>query len=1233
VAGFFLAASIMSPDLKLTYRIVLIMLLAAEMLAFTGIVRAPHALWLAELSIANLGTYALFMAVLYAFSRPPAGEAGKVAIGGAVLAALAVLIEYRWAPVRPAWEWVFVASAGFGAAALAALIIRLKRKTGDPALNHDLLAAAGIAPLADPTVSFYLYLTQALHPLAFDLGAYRFDALLGFQPSAVLALIAQQAPPLMVVLSTAYYFQPYGISMLYALQRVSPRRRPFSIVAFQAVSALLSALLLYHLYPVAGPAYAFGAAFPAHLPDASGLEATSSLVLRGARNGVPSMHFAWALALWLSARYLGVPWVRALFAAWLGLTVLSTLAMGEHYLIDLVVAVPLVIGVLALCALELPWKGARARAVWVGLGLTLAWILILRFGAGLFTAVPPLAWVAVLGTVVVTTMIYRPFERMALTEPTAAPAKRTAPVEAVAGSRRAFRLAGLMFLMSGFAALVYQVLFSKTLALAFGSQATATYTVLAVYMGGMALGAWLGGRLAARRSDPLKLYAWCELGIGAYCLATPLIFVGIRALYVEAAGGFPPDAAVLTIFRVALGAAALLVPTVLMGATLPILARYCETRTTSLGTSVAWLYGANTVGAAFGALLAGYAIMPALGIWKTTLVAAALNFMVAWLAFGWQSREKAPAGASATNAAAPPAVAVAPETGRLGGIALAVLAIGGAVTLALEVCYIHLLSVVAGNSVYAFALMLFAFLLGLGGGAETARRLLELRINLPLALAWLEFALAAVVLSGVFLWEGMPAYFASFESYPLTREFGAREVVRALVCLVAMLPPAFVIGAVYPLAMECVGRAHVRAPIAALGRAAALNTAGNIVGVLAAGFWLLPAIGALRSIQLAAGVSLAVGVLIVAAGGLLRRPLAWSPAVLVVALLAIQPRAFDYTALASGANVYFEKQSYGRVIDHAESVDGGLTTVTVVEGAGRATLRVLLTNGKFQGTNDLGGEGIAQAAFALTPLMHTGSRQSALVIGYGTGMSARVLHDAGFTDLEIVELSSDVVRLANEHFSSVNAGVTARPGVRTYITDGRNFLLLQDRRYDVVSMELSSIWFAGAASLYNREFYQLAKRRLAPAGVLQQWVQLHHIHPSDIVYILGSVRSEFRYVWVYEVGGQGIVVASNSPAAVPRREYLENLDRTAALGPLLKLQGGSATKLAQQRLLDPEGVDRLLGAFMLAPGHWVSTDDNLILEYSTPRGNVLDGTRSHLQNVQLLRSHATRGGFAGGGAP
>jgi spermidine synthase len=333
---------------------------------------------------------------------------------------------------------------------------------------------------------------------------------------------------------------------------------------------------------------------------------------------------------------------------------------------------------------------------------------------------------------------------------------------------------------------------------------------------------------------------------------------------------------------------------------------------------------------------------------------------------------------------------------------------------------------------------------------------------------------------------------------------------------------------------------------------------------------------------------------------------------------AVQPRALDFTALTSGANVYFQGQDWGEIIDHAESADGGLTTVALRRDA-RGELRTLLTNGKFQGNDAKGGEMKAQAGFALAPLLHTSHRARALVIGYGTGGTAHVLHAAGFEELDIVELSADIVRVADRHFPDVNRGVTGRAGVRTYITDGRNFLLLQPRQYQLISMEISSIWFAGAANLYNREFYRLAKARLAPEGVLQQWIQMHHIRAQDLLYVLGSVRSEFRFVWVYMIGGQGIIVASDDPAARPAPAHVARLREASGLKDVLALYDGHAEELEKSVIIDPRGVDLFLESLGVPASTWIATDDNLVLEYGTPKGNVLDGPASMKHNVATLR--------------
>jgi hypothetical protein len=284
------------------------------------------------------------------------------------------------------------------------------------------------------------------------------------------------------------------------------------------------------------------------------------------------------------------------------------------------------------------------------------------------------------------------------------------------------------------------------------------------------------------------------------------------------------------------------------------------------------------------------------------------------------------------------------------------------------------------------------------------------------------------------------------------------------------------------------------------------------------------------------------------------------------------------------------------------------------------TLLTLLTNGKFQGNDQVSGEMVTQMGIAMAPMLHNSSRDAALVIGYGTGNTSRVLHDAGFKRLDVADISADIFRLANRHMEKLNQRVTEKPNVNAYVTDGRNFLLLSKNKYDVISMEISSIWFAGAASLYSRDFYRLAKAHLADGGVLQQWMQIHHASALDLYYVLGSIRAEFRYLWVYFVGWQCIIVASDDPQAAPSMEHVAMIDSRPEMRATIERYGGSAAKLFDDLLLDPDGVDKFLASRGVPASYFISDDDNAYLEYSTPKGNALEGAEQ--SNLEMLARFA-----------
>ena len=253
------------------------------------------------------------------------------------------------------------------------------------------------------------------------------------------------------------------------------------------------------------------------------------------------------------------------------------------------------------------------------------------------------------------------------------------------------------------------------------------------------------------------------------------------------------------------------------------------------------------------------------------------------------------------------------------------------------------------------------------------------------------------------------------------------------------------------------------------------------------------------------------------------------------------------------------------------------------------TVRTLFTNGKFQGDdNQEWGETQAQSGFSAVPSQFVEDYGRALLIGLGTGHSAAALRRLGYREIAIAEFAPGIVKAAEESFSALNEGILADPRVRLHLEDGRN-LLLTDRhtQYDLITVELTSIWFAGATNLYSREFYELAHSRLRPGGVLQQWVQLHHVGPGEIASELATARSIFPFVGLWYYGGQGMLVAADRPLAAPRLKGWLAPDQSAEL----------LAALSAASILDNDGVSRLLAA--ASPR--INTDHNRWIEYATPR--------------------------------
>lgn len=1043
-----------------------------------------------------------------------------------------------------------------------------------------------------------LEIIKIIFPNTYDVDVYKIDAAFGNITIPMVQWFEKAPPIFQALVLEVYSLLTIVLFIVVALFIRENKEKRYNIIRVLIVPFGL-AFICYSVIPVTGPIYAFATQyFPYSMPDVAKISGGQVFIPPAARNGMPSMHLTGALLIWLLTAGLNRKTYFYFSTLFLIITAYATIAFGEHYLLDLVVALPFAafIGIGLANPDNFISKNKKIKFLWVMSGLTyFTWMLTLLAAAEwlyhhllfvqIFTAWSILIAVSLLGLYIKFVWKDVWIKSSQAVIKTNLIEKETTPNWVIG-----------VFVASGFAGLLYEVVYAKSLAVTFGSTSLASYTVLTTYMSGMALGAWLGGYIADKVKKPLLYYAGIEAFIGIYAVITPFLFKLVQSIYVVSVTGLSADDPYVTFLRVALGVIVLGVPTILMGATLPIMFKYLKQLNIQSDTAISRLYSANVMGAALGSFVAGYFFIPVVGRIGATNLAAVFSLMIALYTLEQFKKQKSQAYKFDDSSLIVSQIGV-PKF--FGIAALIVLTIGGAVTLGLEVVSIHMLAVVAGNSVYAFSLMLAVFLLGLGLGSIFGKKALN-HVDRTTLIVVAQCGVAASIIVTALLWDRIPAYFASFgpmQNY-IYLGFWAREILRGLVCALAMLPATLFIGANYPAAMSLAADWLGKGNAKGLGVASALNTLGNISGVLLVGFLLLPYLGSNKVFLLLAVISLALAVFVFLCNLKVNYKFNFYSGSLIVSvflLFLIYPKNWNFTSLVQGANVYFMPTYWGDVIDRSESMEGGITSVARSPDGKYLTL---LTNGKFQGNNS--GETLAQESFALIPLLHTSERKSALAIGFGTGMTARVLHEQGFQTLDVVELSKDIVFMSNKYFSDINHSVTSQSGVNLIYTDGRNYLLTQDKKYDLIGLEITSIWFAGAASLYNKEFYELSEKRLNKNGVLQQWVQLHHMHSVDLVYILNTVRSVYKYVWLYSSGGQGIIIASNSEEAlkIHNLKYPYNNLSHDQLDEKENLFRGAV-------VLSPKGVDNLAYKTDKTLRHLISTDNNLYLEYATPKGNAI----------------------------
>lgn len=783
----------------------------------------------------------------------------------------------------------------------------------------------------------------------------------------------------------------------------------------------------------------------------------------------------------------------------------------------------------------------------------------------------------------------------------------------------------LFFVASGFSAVAYQVVLSRYTQLIVGATAYAISALLVAFMLGMSIGSALGGRWADATRHPLRLYAIAEGAIGVYCAAFPLLFPWLQELYLQIAPPLGSDALPRSAVRFLVGVLAFLLPSVFMGITTPAFARAIAAHRPDRGRWLARVYGWNTFGAAAGAFLTAYLLVPMLGLVGSILCLSTINLSVAVLA--WRRSVPVAAGSLTPAERSETAAAGRASSAFLVSTLLFAAFASGLLSFALEIIWTHLLAVLLGNSVYAFGLMLGSLLLGLSLGSLAAERLAEPQsraldgVGVSLALAGLSVLLTLGV------WDEVPRVFLLFARSSPT--FALMEAVRFAVALVLMLVPTALFGISFPLVLRCASSGAVGFG-ARLGAVYAVNTMGAVAGALLGSYYILPRYGSLDALRLLGGCLLTVGGLTVLfhASFRARLPLA---TVAMSTLLWVWwlPVSWDFNALNMAAAIYLgtSTSQEGNILFKKEDPTGGLTTVVEARG-----VRTLLTNGKFQG--DDSEEVPIQHRAANIPTLLTPQRERALVIGLGTGVTLSALAAHGFKEVVCAELSNPIVEAAALHFAEVNRKVLQWPSVRLVREDGRSVLMESPDRYDVISVEITSIWFAGVGSIYSQEFYELAARRLRRNGVLLQWFPVHHLSARNLYLVVNTVRKVFPYVSVWNHRHQGFVVASNEPLRLDVGSIRADAGREELREYHRELESGTPLELLSDLVVTDRDVDRFLDAMArLLHTHrgLVSTDTWPVIEYETPKDVLNDF--SYFQNRALFRRFRSREPFPFRGQP
>jgi spermidine synthase len=776
----------------------------------------------------------------------------------------------------------------------------------------------------------------------------------------------------------------------------------------------------------------------------------------------------------------------------------------------------------------------------------------------------------------------------------------------------------LLFFFSGIAALTYEVLWVRHLGLIFGNTVYAAATVMMTYMFGLAVGAHFAGKWAAKIKRPVRMFGILEVLTALYALCVPLVFILIKHLYRYAALHISDSLGFLTFVRVVLALVLLLIPTAMMGATLPVLSKGFLSRVERFGSRLGILYGVNTLGAVTGVLLAGFVLIPRIGLTAANITAVLLDATVGIIAIIMSRKmDNSPEIAEAIK------VEARHETesfkrGRTANLLLLAIGASGFLALAFEVVWFRALILVFGSTTYSFSAMLAVFLIGLSLGSMLISRFADKTrhpvmifggaamltgIYSLVSLGWFtlmpEFLLENLMLKGTPNWEKM---------------IGLKFVIT----LIFLLVPTLLFGASFTAAVKAIRQAMQSSP-RAVGEAAMFNTIGAALGAFTGGFLLLPTIGMQTSLTLLSFLIMALGLALCfysKAGRAVRWTMAGLVLLTVIGFI-VRPPVWDKKVISSGP--YFgpwnfvqngkitlmEQLRSHRLLYYNEGVT---STISVVKDANEDMM--YCSQGKVEADTSERSM-MLQRMMGHLPMLFHPNPQRAVNIGLGAGVTFGAVSCYPAEHIEVVEFEPSVVHVARV-WGERNHNVIDKPNITVTINDGRNQLFIGGEPYDVITSDPFEPVMAGAANLYTVDFFELAKSRLAEGGIMAQYLPLYELSNEDYQTIMRSFTKVFPDCLLFFTGFDTIMLGGKGDAALRLTVAHEKFEIPAVKESLAEVG------FTRPEMLLSMFVARLSADDALFAEGKLNTDNHPFIEFSAPRSTFY---YTPDENQQALLDH------------